>query len=72
MIFFMESFFDERFIVHRLKATRFAAVVTALAMAGYFAYEFYAQGVLRKDMLALLALLAVAKVAAMAYYRLME
>jgi hypothetical protein len=69
VIFFFESLFDERFAVHRLKATCFAAVVTALAMAGYFAYEFYVFGVLKMDILVLLGVLAIAKIAAMTYYR---
>lgn len=72
MIFFLESFFDERFEVHRLKATRFAAVVTILAMAGYFAYELLSRDLLRTDLLGLMAILAVSKVAAMAYYRLTD
>lgn len=72
MIFFLESMFDERFVIHRLKATRFAAVVTALAMAVYLVYESYFKGVLRTDILILLVILAAAKVAAMTYYRVTE
>ncbi len=72
MIFFFEGFFDERFLVHRLKATRFAAVVTVLSMAAYLTWEFFTKDLLRGDLLVFLAILGAAKVAAMAYYRMTD
>lgn len=61
---------DERFVMHRLKATRFAAVVTAIAMAGYYYYDLIKTDTIRYDMLILIGIMAVAKVAATIYYRL--
>ena len=66
---FLKNLFDERFIMHRLKATRFAAVVTALAMALYTYYDMFAHDVIRVDMIVLLGILAVSKLAATVYYR---
>lgn len=64
------NLFDERFVMHRLKATRFAAVVTAIAMAGYYYYVLVQTNTIRYDLLALLGVMAIAKVAATIYYRL--
>ncbi len=64
------NLFDERFVLHRLKATRFAAVVTAIAMGGYYYYELIQADIIRYDLLALLGIMVVAKVGATIYYRL--
>jgi hypothetical protein len=69
MFIFFESFFDERFEVHRLKATRFAAVTTVVAMGAYVAYEAFTRDVIRLDLMGFLGILAVAKVLGMVYYR---
>ena len=66
---FLKNLFDERFIMHRLKATRFAAVVTALAMALYTYYEMFKHDVIRVDMIVLLGILAASKLGATIYYR---
>ncbi len=67
---FFRQLFDERFILHRLKATRFAAIVMALAMVGYFYYQLFVEHVTRYDLLIFLVILAVSKIGATVYYRL--
>lgn len=64
------NLFDERFVLHRLKATRFAAVVTAVAMAAYYYYELIKTDTIRYDLLVLLGIMVVAKLGATIYYRL--
>lgn len=66
---FIRGFSDERFVLHRYKATRFAAVMTAVVMVGIFNYEYLARGILNKNMILLLSIMAGTKVAAMIYYR---
>jgi hypothetical protein len=60
---------DERFILHRYKATSHAAVVAAVLLSFFFLREYYGRGGLRLDLLATLVAMAVTKVAAMVYYR---
>ncbi len=67
---FLKQLFDERFILHRLKATRFATIVMVLAMAAYFYYELLVTRVTRYDLLVFLVILAVGKIGATVYYRL--
>ncbi len=67
---FFSSLFDERFIMHRLKSTRFATVVTAVAMGAYAEYEIFVHHVIRWEIVIFLGILVVAKVGAMIYYRL--
>lgn len=69
MIFWKKTQLDERFIMHRLYSTRFAAIVTAVMLAGWFLYEQYANDVFHQDIFIILIGMAVAKLSAMLYYR---
>lgn len=60
---------DERFYMHRLYATRFAAMVTAVFVGGWFFYELLVNDVIREDFVLILVVMAVAKLSAMLYYR---
>jgi hypothetical protein len=60
---------DERFYMHRLYATRFAAVATAVFIAAWFFYELWINNIIREDFMLILIVMAVAKLAAMLYYR---
>ena len=60
---------DERYKIHRLYSTRLAAVVTAIALGGWFLYQFYAKSVYRWDLFIIMCIMAVTKVGAMLYYR---
>jgi hypothetical protein len=60
---------DERFVVHRYRATRFAAVVAALVAALFFFYALFVEKTIRWDLLIILTAMAVSKVAALAYLR---
>ena len=63
------SLFDERFIMHRLKSTRFAAIVTAVTMGGYAEYEILFHHLFRWDIVTFLGVLVISKLGAMLYYR---
>ncbi len=60
---------DERFHMHRLYATRFAAVITAVFVGILFFYELLLNEMIRQDYFAILLVMAIAKVLAMLYYR---
>jgi hypothetical protein len=60
---------DERFIMHRYKATRLATAVGAVLMFVFFTYGIIAHKVIRWDLLVVMCTMAVAKVAAVIYYR---
>ncbi len=68
-MFWKKSVMDERFVMHRLYSTRFAALATAVFVAGWFVYDAYVYDVVRQDLLLILAVTAVTKIAAMLYYR---
>lgn len=60
---------DERFLVHRLKASRFALALGLLGMFGWFQYELMVNHVIRWDYVIILGIMALGKVGAMVYYR---
>lgn len=59
---------DERFLVNRLKASRFALVVGLAGMGGLMAYDWVVHRQLQMELVAVIALMAVAKGAAMLYF----
>ena len=69
MIFKKNTEIDERFYMHRLYATRFAAVVTAVFIGAWFFYALLINDVIRQDFVLILVVMAVAKLCAMLYYR---
>ena len=60
---------DERFILHRYKSSSFAGTACALMVIGLFAWNYYARGVMRTDLLVIAAITAAIKVGFMAWYR---
>ena len=60
---------DERFEIHRLKATRLAAIAGVLTACGWYLYSFLAHGLMRYDLFVVMIVMGVVKVGAMAYYR---
>lgn len=60
---------DERAALHRYKSTSHAGVACALMVIGWFAYQYYGQGVFRKDLLVIGVATAVIKLASLAWYR---
>jgi len=66
---FFKGFADERFVLHRYKATRFSIIVTVLAMAVMFNYYYIVEHVIKKDIVILMSVMVVSKLVAMTYYR---
>jgi hypothetical protein len=60
---------DERFIMHRFKSTRFAVLVGTILIFAVFTYHIVKNNVIRWDLFIIILAMAVAKVAAMIYYR---
>ena len=60
---------DERFILHRLKATRLAAIVGLVLLLVWQCYDAFANDVIRWEILVILGAMAITKVGAMLYYR---
>jgi len=60
---------DERFLLHRLKATRFALILGMIAMTGWLFYEALVKDVFRWDYLVVIGVIAAGKIGAMLYYR---
>jgi hypothetical protein len=60
---------DERFKMHRLYSTRFAAVVTAIFTGGWYFYDFITKSIIRWDLFSIMCVMALTKVGAMLYYR---
>ena len=60
---------DERYVLHRYKATSHAAVVGAVLLGGFFLYDFLARDVVRWDLFIVMAVMAVTKLGVLAYYR---
>ncbi len=54
---------DERFVMHRLRSTRLAAIVGVIMMGAWTIYEF------RWELIIIMGVMAVTKWAAMLYYR---
>lgn len=68
------SFFkpDERFIMHRLRSSRFALIVMVVITGVWLEYEFFVNDQMRWDLLIILSASAIAKVVSMIFYRLRE
>lgn len=60
---------DERYLVHRLRATSLAGVVGGVAASILFAYQYFARDVARWDLLAVAVLIALVKLGALAFFR---
>jgi hypothetical protein len=60
---------DERFLIHRLRASHLALFVGVLALGVLFWYEYLLHARTRIDLLAVLIIMAFSKVGAMVHYR---
>jgi hypothetical protein len=60
---------DERYILHRFKATRLSAVVGSVMLGVFFIYEFVANRIYRWDLLSVMVVMAVTKVVALSILR---
>lgn len=65
----MSKILDERYLLHRYKATSHAGVVMAVLVAGFFLYHHLHNQEFRWDLLIPLIAGAVTKLVAMVYYR---
>lgn len=60
---------DERFVMHRYYSSRFALVVGMLAMTAWIVFDLAVHDRVRQDLVVIIGVMAVAKLVAMAYYR---
>jgi hypothetical protein len=63
---------DERFLMHRLKSTSLAGVIGALTAGGLWAYQYYANGIHRWELFAVLLTMAGVKIASMVFFKLTD
>jgi len=62
-------FIDERFLEHRRRSTSVAGIAGAFVAIGLFAYHYFAHGLLKWELFAIAATVAVVKVSLMIWYR---
>jgi len=60
---------DERYLMHRLRATSLGGIAGALTASALFVYYFFADQITRWDLLAVALVMAVVKLGALAWYR---
>jgi hypothetical protein len=60
---------DERFTMHRFKATRLSVMVGMIAMVVVFNYDMIVNRTIRWDLMGILVGMAVTKFCAMLYYQ---
>ena len=64
----LQRFLDERFFTHRLRSTSIAGLAGALTAWGIFMYRYIAQHQFSMDLFAVVAAMALVKLAAMAWF----
>ena len=60
---------DERFLVHRLRSTSIGGIGGALVAAAFFYYQLFFKHVTRWDLFAVVATVALVKIAVLIWYR---
>jgi hypothetical protein len=60
---------DERFLMHRLRSTSIGGIAGTLLAAAFFYYQFFFKHVMRWDLFAVVATVAVVKIAVLIWYR---
>jgi hypothetical protein len=60
---------DEGFLAHRQRSTSWAAYAGALVAGGLYYWRYFVDGVIRLDLLCVLAAMVAAKLAVLAYLR---
>ena len=68
----MSGQIDERYLVHRLKASSWAGVVGGLTASFLFVYYYFATDVARWDLLAVAVVIALVKLSGLAWYRITD
>ncbi|HEX7422125.1 MAG TPA: hypothetical protein VF505_19745 [Thermoanaerobaculia bacterium] len=63
---------DERFLMHRLRSTSIGGIAGALLAAALFYYQLFVKHVSRWDLFAVVATMAVVKIAVLIWYRLSD
>ena len=61
---------DERFIMHRYVSTRIAVTVGAIVAAVWIYYDYFIKGILQRELLIIMVVIAAVKVVGMIYFRL--
>ena len=61
---------DERFLMHRLRSTSIGGLAGVLVAAGLFFYQLFSNHVIKWDLFAIVATVAVVKMSLMIWYRL--
>lgn len=69
---FRQRLLDERFLVHRHKATSFAGSAVALAIGGLALYDHVVLGRFRWDLVGLLCLMVTVKLGCLVWYTLRD
>lgn len=59
---------DERYFVHRLKATSWAGICGAVAMGIWVLVQFWTKNIVRYDLFVILGIMAAVKVGLMIYF----
>ena len=60
---------DERFLTHRLRSTSIGGLAGALVAAAFFFYQLLGQHIIRWDLFAVIATMAVVKISLLIWYR---
>ena len=60
---------DERFLMHRLRSSSYAAMTGAVLMGAWALYNLYGRGIMRWDILIIMSAMAAVKLGAMLYFR---
>lgn len=63
---------DERFLLHRLRATRFALILGLITIGGWLFSEALVNDAIRWDYLIVIGVISAGKIGAMLYYRSVE
>lgn len=66
---FLRWRFDERFLMHRLRSTSLASMAGALVTGALFFRDLLGPHIIRWDLFSIIATMAAAKMAALAWYR---
>jgi hypothetical protein len=69
---YLRGLLDERFVLHRYKSTSHAAMAAALVMGGWYFYDLFVNSVIRWDLLLILGVMALVRVAFLLWYRLRD
>ena len=64
----LHRFVDERFLTHRLRSTSIAGMAGIVTAWGLFTYRYLAQRRFSADLFAVIAVMALVKLAAMAWF----